>query len=128
MQGRRSLSLDLAKFESEIERTFKQRRKNASGNSRGSTSLPSSPTKDLVKQEVKEEVKMADDERKPLKAAFVPTNLAQPSCINFTPPPAATYTIPSQLIHSVPQFRGTPSEDPHLHLREFADLCRTQKI
>jgi hypothetical protein len=28
----------------------------------------------------------------------------------------------------LPHFRGTPFEDPYLHIRDFFDLCKTQNI
>jgi hypothetical protein len=28
----------------------------------------------------------------------------------------------------VPHYRGTPTEDPYLHIRDFFGLCKTQNI
>lgn len=34
----------------------------------------------------------------------------------------------SSLLNMVPHYRGTPTEDPYLHIRDFFDLCKTQNI
>jgi hypothetical protein len=28
----------------------------------------------------------------------------------------------------VPHYRGTPTEDPYMHIRDFFDLCKTQNV
>jgi hypothetical protein len=34
----------------------------------------------------------------------------------------------SPLLNMVPHYRGTPTEDPYLHIWDFFDLCKTQNV
>ena len=65
---------------------------------------------------------------RPLKQAFIPQNLNQPSCINYQQKAKGNYYIFPQILNALTHFRGTTTEDPHLHLREFFDLCKLQHI
>ncbi|XP_024200473.1 uncharacterized protein LOC112203783 [Rosa chinensis] len=65
---------------------------------------------------------------RPLKDAFVPTASKSPSCIDYTPDVNHAYSIPVQLINSLPKYMGSPSEDPNVHIREFLDICKLQTI
>ncbi|XP_024195919.1 uncharacterized protein LOC112199095 [Rosa chinensis] len=65
---------------------------------------------------------------RPLKDAFVPTASESPSCIDYTPDGNHAYSIPVQLINSLPKYMGSPSEDPNVHIREFLDICKLQTI
>ncbi|XP_038697981.1 uncharacterized protein LOC119995539 [Tripterygium wilfordii] len=133
MHTRSSQGKDLV-YNPEIERTARLHRKEAAQrriteftSSQSLPLLPRSSSDEEEEQHIFEDNAMAEEE-KPLKAFFVPTNLAQPSCIAFTPTTASTYSISPQLINSVPHFYGKSMEDPNMHLREFYDLCRTQNI
>ena len=139
MHTRRSQEKEL-EFNPEIERSARRNRKEAvwrriteSTSTLPLLLLPSSPpsshsSSDEEEEQPNLENNIMAEEAKPLKASFIPTNVAQPSCISFTPPAASTYSLSPQLINSVPHFFGKPYEDPNMHLREFYDLCRTQNI
>jgi hypothetical protein len=66
-------------------------------------------------------------ERKPMKSSFIPQNLNQPSCIAFQPNVQNNFDL-SPMLNIVPHYRGTPMEDPYLHIRDFFDLCKTQNV
>jgi hypothetical protein len=66
-------------------------------------------------------------ERKPMKSSFIPQNPNQPSCILFQPNVQSNFDL-SSLLNMVPHYRGTPTEDPYLHIQDFFDLCKTQNI
>jgi hypothetical protein len=66
-------------------------------------------------------------ERKPMKSSFIPQNPNEPSCIAFQPNVHSNFDL-SPLLNMVPHYRGTPTEDPYLHIRDFFDLCKTQNI
>ena len=108
MQGRRSQNLGVVVYNPEIERTLTR----------------------LRKQAERETVNEMGDEhvRRPMKDSFVPQNLNQPSCIAYQPNVQGSFNLSPQLLNMVPHYRGTPSEDPYLHIRDFFDLCKTQNI
>jgi hypothetical protein len=66
-------------------------------------------------------------ERKPMKSSFIPQNPNMPSCIAFQPNVQSNFDL-SPLLNMVPHCRGTPTEDPYLHIRDFFDLCKTQNV
>ncbi|XP_062006666.1 uncharacterized protein LOC133723817 [Rosa rugosa] len=134
---------NLTPLDSEIERTYKSNRKQTKDTSlpiddttAGSTSSqgeehgktpPNSPARSIHEDE-KEPPILAMVEPKPLKDAFVPTASESPSCIAYTPPGNQAFSIPMQLLNSLPKYSGTPSEDPNVHIREFLDICKLQTI
>ena len=65
---------------------------------------------------------------KPMKQSFIPQNPTQPSCIAYQPEAEGNYYISLQILNVLTHFRGTATEDPHLHLREFIDICKFQHI
>jgi hypothetical protein len=67
-------------------------------------------------------------ERRPMKQAFIPDNPNQTSCIAYQPEAEGNYYISPQILNALTHFRGTPTEDPNLHLREFTDLCKFQHV
>ncbi|XP_038719828.1 uncharacterized protein LOC120012477 [Tripterygium wilfordii] len=69
-----------------------------------------------------------DPVRRPMKNSFVLQNLEQPSSIAFQPNFQGNITFPPNLLNVVPHFRGTSSDDPYLHIREFFELCKTQHV
>jgi hypothetical protein len=120
MQGHRSQNLAVIPYNPEIERTIRQ---------------PRRPKEDSEEEEEFEvEEKMAEahienqPERKPMKSSFIPQNLNQPSCIAYQPNAQGSFNLSPHLLNMLPHFRGTPSEDPYLHIRDFFDLCKTQNI
>lgn len=112
MQGRRSQNLAVVVYNPEIERTLRRLHKQAERAKR------------------LESVNEMGDEpvRRPMKDSFVPQNLNQPSCIAYQPNVQGSFNLSPQLLNMVPHYRGTPSEDPYLHIRDFFDLCKTQNI
>jgi len=62
-----------------------------------------------------------------MKSSFIPQNPNQPSCIAFQPNVQSNFDL-SPLLNMVPHYRGTPTEDPYLHIRDFFDLCKTQNV
>ena len=125
----------------EIDRAWKQQRKKQQGVS-SSTVGPleveeldppspfrihseSSSSSESDCEEDKSAINMNDS---PLKSAFVPTAPESPSCIAFTVPNEANFSIPVQLLGQLPKYSGSPMEDPNVHLREFLDICRLQSI
>jgi len=67
-------------------------------------------------------------ERKPMKSSFIPQNRNLPSCIAFQPNVQSNFNLSPDLLSTVPHYRGTPTEDPYLQIRDFFDLCKTQNI
>jgi hypothetical protein len=63
-----------------------------------------------------------------MKSSFILQNLNQPSCIAYQPNAQGSFNLSPHLLNMLPHFRGTPSEDPYLHIRDFFDLCMTQNI
>ena len=66
--------------------------------------------------------------RRPMKHAFIPQNLDPPSCIAYQPKVQGTFNLSPHILNTLTHFKGTATEDPHLHLREFFDLCKTHNI
>ena len=66
--------------------------------------------------------------RRPMKQFYIPDNLNQSSCIAYQPKAEVNYYISPQILNALMHFRGTPTEDPNLHVREFLDLCKFQHI
>lgn len=67
-------------------------------------------------------------ERKSMKSFFIPKNLNQLSCITFQPNVQSDFNLSPHLLNMVPHYRGTPTEDPYLHIRDFFDLCKMQTV
>jgi hypothetical protein len=63
-----------------------------------------------------------------MKSSFIPQNLNQPSCIAFQLNVQSNFNLSPHLLSMVPHYRGTPTEDPYLHIRDFFDICKTQNI
>jgi hypothetical protein len=62
-----------------------------------------------------------------MKSSFIPQNPNQPSCIAFQPNVQSNFDL-SSLLNMVPHYRGTPTEDPYLHIWDFFDLCKSQNV
>ena len=59
---------------------------------------------------------------------FILDNPNQSSCIAYQPEAEGNYYISLQILNALKHFRGTPTKDLNLHLREFSDLCKFQHI
>jgi hypothetical protein len=113
MQGRRSQNLVIP-YNPEIERTIRQ---------------PRRPKEDSEEERNSKLEKIhRESTRRPMKSSFIPQNLNQPSCIAYQPNAQGSFNLSPHLLNMLPHFRGTPSEDPYLHIRDFFDLCKTQNI
>jgi hypothetical protein len=53
-----------------------------------------------------------------------PTRTSAPSCIIF-PPDASHFNFKPGIIQLLPFFHGLDLENPHLHLKEFKEVCNT---
>jgi hypothetical protein len=120
MKGCQFQNFDIIPYDPAIEHFIQQPRRQRD----------KSETKNIF--EVKE--KMAEarventPERKPMNSSFIPQNLNQPSCIAFQPNMQSNFNLSLHLLNMDPHYRGTPTEDPYLHIRDFFDLCKTQNI
>jgi hypothetical protein len=126
MQGLHSRNPVILPLDTEIERTIRQK---------------SGDNFEEEEEELHEEKAMAEQlvnqpqlgnqpppERRPMKQAFIPDNPNQTSCIAYQPEAQGNYYISPQILNALTHFRGTPTEDPNLHLREFTDLCKFQHV
>jgi hypothetical protein len=114
MQGRRSQNLAIISYDPEINCTIRQPRRQRE----------ESDTDEEF--EVEEEMAEANEEnqpeRKPIKSSFIPRNLNRPSCIAFQPNVQRNFNLSPHLLNMVSHYRGTPTKDPYLHIRDFFDL------
>jgi hypothetical protein len=112
--GGRSKNLDIIRYDPEIKRTIRQCR-------------DTSELENIFKvEEDMAEVRVENrPQRKPMKSSFIPKNPNQPSCIAFQLNVQSNFDL-SSLLNMVPHYRGTPTEDPYLHIQDFFDLCETQ--
>jgi hypothetical protein len=101
---------------------------NAPFDKEGQKTTPKEEEELEVEEEMAEARVENQPERKPMKSSFIPQNLNQPSCIAFQPTVQSNFNLSPHLLNMVPHYRGTPTEDPYLHIRDFFDLCKTQNI
>ena len=101
MLGRRSLNIELALFDPEIERPFHRRVRN----------LP---------------VEMANENKvKALRDYSAPVQFNAPSCIVLPATTASHFELKPGVIQLLPSFYGLDKEDPYHHVKEFLDICST---
>jgi len=114
--GRRSQNLDIITYDPKIKRTIRQCK-------------DTSEFENIFKvEEDMVEVRIENPpKQKPMKSSFIPQNSNQPSCIACQPNVQSNFDL-SSLLNMVPHYRGTPTEDPYLHIRDFFDLCKTQNV
>jgi hypothetical protein len=120
MQGRRSQNLEVIPYDPEIERTIRQPQEQRDNSE---TKVEFKVEEEMAEARVENQL-----ERKPMKSSFIPQNLNQPSCIVLQPNVQSNFNLSPHLLNMVPHYRGTPIEDPYLHIRDFFDLCKTQNI
>jgi hypothetical protein len=108
MQCRRSQNFNIIPYDLEIERIIRQPRRQRDN----------SETRNIF--EFEEEMAKAQVEnpleQKPMKSSFIPQNLNQPSCIAFQPNVQTNFNLSHYHFNMVPHYRGTPTEDPYLHI------------
>ncbi|XP_044471331.1 uncharacterized protein LOC123200247 [Mangifera indica] len=110
-------------FDSEIEKTVRQLRKETKlSKASSSSSFGINLGKDLTNTRV---VAMVERELT-LREMAIPVINQQPLCIAY-PNIDANFELKSGLIHLLPTFRGLSGEDPHKHLKEFHVVCSTMK-
>jgi hypothetical protein len=63
-----------------------------------------------------------------MKQSFIVDNPNQSSCIAYQPKAEGNYYISPQILNALTHFRGPPTEDPNLYLREFSNICKFQHI
>jgi hypothetical protein len=119
MKGLRSKNSTIIPINQEIERTIRQRPRDNSDI-------------EEEEEEFKEEEPMAEQlvnrppaMRRSMKHAYIPQNLDQPSCIACQPKVHGTFNLSPHILNTLTHFRGTPNENPHLHIKEFFALCKT---
>jgi hypothetical protein len=115
MLGRRSLNLELANFDLEIERTARDNRRIP----------PNSPTDSHGSNfDSKKSMKMG--ERNPprsLRQLFAPNTTNAPSCIVLLATNATRFELKPSVISNLSCFRGLKNKDPYDHVKTFLEVC-----
>ena len=73
---------------------------------------------------VEKNVNQLPPKQRPTKQSLVLDNPSQSSYIAYQPEAKGNDYISPQILNALMRFRGTPTKDPNLHLREFSDLCK----
>jgi hypothetical protein len=120
MQGLRSKNPAILPLEIEIERTIWQKPRDNVEEEEEEHQIEEAMVEQLVNQ--------PPLERRPMKQSFILDNPNQTSCIAYQSKAKGNYYISLQILNALTHFRGTPTEDPNLHLREFTDLCKFQHV
>jgi hypothetical protein len=118
MLGCRSLNLELANFDSEIERTARDNRR-----------IPPNSPANSHNSEFEFEKSMEIGERNPprsLRQLFAPDATSAPSCI-VVPDNATHLELKPSSLGNLPCFRGSENEDPYDHVRTFNEVCELIK-
>jgi hypothetical protein len=126
MQGLRSKNPVILPLDTEIERTIKQNPRDIVGKEEEELQKEEAMAKQQVNQPPL--VNQPPPERRPMKQAFIPDNLNQTSCIAYQPEAEGNYYISPQILNALTHFRGTLTEDPNLHIREFTNLCKFKHV
>jgi hypothetical protein len=126
MQGLRSRNPVILPLDTEIERTTRQKSRDNFEEEEEELHEEKAMAEQLVNQP--QLGNQPPPERRPMKHAFIPDNPNQTSCIAYQPEAEGNYYISPQILNALTHFRGTPTEDPNLHLREFTDLCKFQHV
>ena len=114
MLGRRSLNLELATFDSEIERTAKDNLRTPPNSPANSQSSESNLEKSM---------KMGErDLPRSLRQLFSPTTTNIPSCTMLPATNVTRFKLKPSVINSLPSFRALENEDPYVHVSSFLDV------
>ncbi|XP_062103792.1 uncharacterized protein LOC133814906 [Humulus lupulus] len=114
--------LELAPIDHEIERTFRKRRKDQKAKSRGI--MAERVDDDGDGQQVTNPIVLADDRARAIREYAAPMfNELNPGIVRPEIQAAQFELKPVmfQMLQTVGQFSGIPTEDPHLHLRSFLE-------
>jgi hypothetical protein len=114
MLGRRSLNLELANFDSEIERTAK-----------GDRRIPPNSLTNSLSSESESDKSVEMGERNPprsLRQLFAPDATSAPPCM-VVPENAAHFEMKPSSLNNLPCFRGAENKDPYDHVRTFKEVC-----
>jgi hypothetical protein len=106
MLGRRSLNLELANFDSEIERMMRDNRR-----------IPPNSPADSQSSESESEKSVEMGEQNPprsLRQLFALDATSAPSCL-AVPDNATHFELKPSLLNNLPCFRGLENEDPYDH-------------
>ncbi|KAB2635818.1 hypothetical protein D8674_026352 [Pyrus ussuriensis x Pyrus communis] len=66
--------------------------------------------------------------RRPMTDSYEPQHLNQPSCIAFQPNINGNMNLSCKLLNTLLHFSGDLNENPHLHIKDFFDICKMQSI
>ncbi|KAM6550733.1 hypothetical protein CsatB_000541 [Cannabis sativa] len=120
--------LELAPIDPEIERTFKQRRKEQKAKKRcnmadgfeiGGAHIEANP------------IALADDRARAIREYAAPMfNELNPGIVRpeIQAPHFELKPVMFQMLQTVGQFGGSPTEDPHLHIRSFLEVSDSFKL
>ena len=126
MQGLRSKNSVILPLDTEIERTIRQRSSDNIEEEEEELNIEEEMAEQLVNQpQLGNQPPLV---RRPMKQSYIPNNPNQSSCIAYQPKAKGNYYISPLILNALTHFRGTPTEDPNLHIREFSDLCKFQHI
>ncbi|XP_062088966.1 uncharacterized protein LOC133795533 [Humulus lupulus] len=116
---------ELAPIDPEIERTFRKRRKDQKAKSRGT--MVERVDDEGDGQQVTNPIVLADDRARAIREYAAPMfNELNPGIVRPEIQAAQFELKPVmfQMLQTVGQFSGMPTEDPHLHLRSFLEFLR----
>jgi hypothetical protein len=117
MLGRRSLNLELANCDPEIERIARE----------NLSLLKSSEFESEKPIEMGEPLRNKDPP-KTLRELFAPITTNTPSCIVLPVTNANHFDLKPNVIQIIPTFNGLENEDPYAHVNEFLESCNTFKF
>ncbi|XP_062100696.1 uncharacterized protein LOC133806621 [Humulus lupulus] len=120
---------ELAPIDPEIERTFRKRRKAQKANSRGT--MAEHVDEEGDGQQVTNPIVLADDRARAIREYAAPMfNELNPGIVRPEIQAAQFELKPVmfQMLQTVGQFSGMPTEDPHLHLRSFLEVSDSFKL
>lgn len=117
MLGHRSLLCDLEPIDSEIERTFHQKKKGALKEKEG----------DQIKENIIKDKMAREPQERPFKDYFSPLPNLSTSCIRYPDVTVKSFEIKSNVLNYLPSFCGLDNEDTFNHLNDFDVVCQTFK-
>ncbi|XP_062085342.1 uncharacterized protein LOC133791428 [Humulus lupulus] len=120
---------ELAPIDPEIEHTFRKRRKAQKANSRGT--MAEHVDEEGDGQQVTNPIVLADDRARAIREYAAPMfNELNPGIVRpeIQAPQFGLKLVMFQMLQTVGQFSGMPTEDPHLHLRSFLEVSDSFKL
>ncbi|XP_062100842.1 uncharacterized protein LOC133806768 [Humulus lupulus] len=120
---------ELAPIDPEIERTFRKRRKAQQAKSCGT--MAERVDDEADGQQVTNPIILADDRARAIREYTAPMfNELNPGIVRpeIQAPQFELKPVMFQMLQTVGQFSGMPTEDPHLHLRSFLEVSDSFKL